>query len=252
MKCAIKEMAILQEAKNVQKLGPDKVRFTAKLQYMDTYSYNRKSYLSGPMKKAIKNRSKDIQMNALLGELDHPMDPTMMRMLSVMYSRSSHIFKEIYTEGNTVFGVLENSSTKQGKNLYGLIVKDKVPVGFSLRALGDTRETNKGKEVYNNIDLITWDCVSTPGFSGCVVQEITDVKHLESFRLRNDIANLEEFVNGDNTFRNRMLMESKVTRPMSKLVSKIENRCLYETSNELITSIRSLLSYETKKKIFLL
>ena len=50
---AIQEMAILQEAKEVQTLPGNKVRFKALLQMMEEYSYNGKKYLRSALIPAI-------------------------------------------------------------------------------------------------------------------------------------------------------------------------------------------------------
>ena len=207
MKCAIKEVAILQEAKNVQILNKGKVRFQAKLQMLEEYSYNGKLYRKQPMMEGINKKTELLQMGGWVGELDHPMDPSMMRMVNVLYKNASHIFREVYTENNVVYGVMENTSNRVGMDLYALVAIDKIPVGYSLRALGDVKNTSKGQEVYNDIDVITWDCVSTPGFSGCILQEVMNSKHLESYMMHNDIANLEEYVYGQSEHRRDMLLE---------------------------------------------
>ena len=249
----IKEMAILQEAKDVQVISSGKVRFKAKLQLMDEYSYNGKKYLRQPMMQGVQKKERLLKQNGFLGEMDHPMDPTMMRLVNVLYKEASHLFKEIYTEGNTIWGVMENTSTKVGMDLYALIVKDKIPVGFSLRAMGDIRDTNQGIEVFDNIDITTWDCVSTPSYSSCILQEVlTSRQHLESYMMNNDVANLEDYVHGDTSFRREMVLESKLSMPTARLISKIENAYLVDEPDVLVKSIRRSLKIETRQKIFLL
>lgn len=250
MRCAIKDLAILQEAKDVKIIGPNKVRWRAKLQVLEEYSYNGKNYKKAPMLVGISDKEDILVRGGWVGELDHPMDPSMMRMVNVLYKNASHIFKEIYTEGNVIWGVLENTSNDVGLNLYALITKDKIPVGFSLRALGDIRETNRGQEVFKDIEVITWDCVSNPGFSGCILQEIIDYKHLESFRMNNDLVNLEEYVYGSSHHRREMILESVLSVPMSNVISKIEKKYLFENKNLELQSIKNMLKLKTKKKIY--
>lgn len=251
-KCFIKESAYLQEAKDVQVMATGKVRFKAKLQILDEYSYNGKNYLKEPMVIAIDNKNDLIRINSFVGEMDHPMDPTPMRMVNVLFQNTSHIFKEIWTEGNVVWGLVENTSNIRGTELYAFIVKDKIPVGFSLRAMGDVRNTPKGYEVYNDIDITTWDTVSTPSFSGCILQEITNKQHLESFMKTSNAACLEEYVNGDTEFRRQMLLESKITKPATNLISYIENNYVCDTQEIKIKALRNMLKLETSRKIHIL
>ena len=245
MRYMIKDLAILQEAKGVQDLGKGKVRFRARLQDLDVYSYNGKKYLSKPMLEGVSKKAPLLEMNGWVGEMDHPIEPCMQRMLAVEYKNSSHIFKEIYSEGNAIWGVLENTSTDRGRDLYGLIVKDKIPVGFSLRALGEVRRTGQGQEVHDDIEVITWDCVSTPAFSSSILTEIMNVRHMESYMLKNDIANLEGYVHGDSEAKQMMLMEAKMSEPTHRLITCINGVCLFENKEMQVKHITSILRDKT-------
>lgn len=250
MTYAIKEMAILQEAKEVQTLPNGKVRFKALLQMMEEYSYNGKKYLREALIPAIKEKEEMLKMNAFVGEMDHPMDPTPNRLLNILYKNVSHLFKEVYTEGNQVWGVVENTSNDVGKNLYAFIVNDKIPVGFSMRAMGDVRDTDEGQEVYKNIDLVTWDCVSTPAFSNCVLSEIlTSKKHLESYMATNELANLEEFVYGKSETRQNMLLEGKVSEELMKVVDIQEKQFLFINDEFKFKYFRDMLKREVASRM---
>jgi hypothetical protein len=244
MTYAIKDMAILQEAKDVQVKG-DKVQFRALLQMMEEYSYNGKKYLREPLMKAIKAKEPLLKRNGFVGELDHPMDPTPQRLLNVLYQNASHLFKEVYTEGNEVWGVVETLSTRMGKDLFALITQDKIPVGFSMRAMGDVRDTRQGQEVFRNIELVTWDCVSTPAFSNCILAEIIAPKyHLESCMINEDISNLEEFLYGSSKNRKDMLMESRVSQRLFNVVENTESKVLFSDRDLQFRYFRRLLMNE--------
>lgn len=247
---AIQEMAILQEAKEVQELPNGKVRFKALLQMMEEYSYNGKKYLREAMIPAIQAKRKIMEQNGFVGEMDHPVDPTPNRLLNILYKNVSHLFKEVYTEGNQIWGVVESTSNDIGKNLYAFIVKDKIPVGFSMRAMGDVRNTKEGQEVFKNIDLITWDCVSTPAFSNCILSEIlTSRQHVESKQLREDVANLEEFLYGESELRHNMLMEGKMSEEMFKVIDIHESKYLFINSEFKFKYFRNLLKQEVLDKM---
>lgn len=250
MSYAIKEMAILQEAKDVKVTG-DKVQFRALLQMMEEYSYNGKKYLRDPLMKAIKEKEPLLKRNGFVGEMDHPMDPTPSRLLNIFYKNTSHLFKEIYTEGNQVWGIVENTSNSVGRDLYAFIVKDKIPVGFSMRAMGDVRNTRQGQEVYQNIDLVTWDCVSTPAFSNCILAEIIAPKyHLESYMREQDRRNYEEFIYGTSSKRQDMLMESKVSEKLFNVVEATESKALFIDKETEFRYIRNMLRNEVIQKLW--
>jgi hypothetical protein len=249
---AIKEMAMLQEAKGVEKIANNKIRFRAKLLITDEYSYNGKNYLKAPILEALKRKEMIIKMNGLVGEMDHPMDPSMMRLLNILYKNTSHVFKEIWSEGNVIWGILETTSNQRGEELYKLIVLDGIPVGFSLRALGEVRSTRRGKEVYKGIDIITWDTVSSPGFSSCILEEIINPMHLESYMMKNDLINLEEFLYGSSLTRHEMLLESKISEPTSKLIERIENTYLLDSDSDKCKIMRNILKQETRNKLKML
>ena len=65
---AIQEMAILQEAKEVQQLPGNKVRFKALLQMMEEYSYNGKKYLRSALIPAIEDKREMMEKNAFVGD----------------------------------------------------------------------------------------------------------------------------------------------------------------------------------------
>jgi hypothetical protein len=247
---AIQEMAILQEAKEVQTLPGNKVRFKALLQMMEEYSYNGKKYLRSALIPAIEEKRQMMEQNAFVGEMDHPMDPTPNRLLNILYKNVSHLFKEVYTEGNQVWGIVENTSNDVGRNLYAFIVQDKIPVGFSMRAMGDVRNTNEGQEVYKNIDLVTWDCVSTPAFSNCILSEIlTSRKHMESKALKEEVANLEEYIYGESPLRHEMLQEGKMSEELAKVISIQENRYLFINQDFKFKYFRDMLKREVLSKM---
>jgi hypothetical protein len=248
----IKEMAMLQEARGVEKISNNKIRFRAKLLIMDEYSYNGKNYLKAPTLEALRKKESVIKMNGLVGEMDHPMDPSIMRLLNVLYKNTSHMFKEIYTEGNVIWGVVETTSNQRGEELFRFISIDGIPVGFSLRALGEVRTTRRGKEVYKGIDIVTWDTVSSPGFSNCVIQEIINPMHLESYMMKNDLVNLEEFLYGNSVLRQEMLLESKINEPTSRLVERIENSYIFDNDSDKFKMMRNILKQSTRNKLKLL
>lgn len=243
----IKDKVFLQEAKNIQKIGSDKIRFLAKLQELNTISFNGKKYLKEPMMEAIEKKKPMIKENRFLGELDHPINPTIERMITVLYKNASHLFKEVYIEGNSIYGLVENTSNQTGMDLYAFIAIDKIPIGFSLRAIGDIRRVNGAEEVFRNVELITWDAVSNPAFATCMLTEIVNMDS-KKLSFRENIKHLESYIYANQNKRQEMLLENK--KPiMYKIVEKAEDAYDFENNDVKIKFIISSIERIFREKI---
>jgi hypothetical protein len=98
-----------------------------------------------------------------------------------LYEKASHIFEDIYIENNVVYGIVETSLTDPGFKMAGLIM-DKVPVGFSLRAIGESKVRPDGvTEVSNPFNIITYDCVSNPSHAKARMVEVVS-ENFNKFR----------------------------------------------------------------------
>ena len=51
-------------------------------------------------------------------------------------------------------------------------IYDKVPIGFSLRALADIEDSGNFQDVMDPLIIITYDCVSEPSHNTATIQEI--------------------------------------------------------------------------------
>ncbi len=147
--------------------GMPKVRISTVLQTLNECNKNKRIYPGYLLEKAITEIRPLIKSRSLLGELDHPLvtgddSADSYRHFVVLYERASHIIEDIYIEGNTLYGIVETSLTEPGFKMAGLIM-DKVPVGFSLRAIGESKVRQDGiTEVTAPFNVITYDCVSNP------------------------------------------------------------------------------------------
>lgn len=96
-----------------------------------------------------------IQNRQVVGELDHPMDP------SIKLQGAAHVITDLKMDGNKVYGILEALKTPMGLVLEGLI-KSGVKLGISSRGVGSLQESNGIKYVQEDYGLITWDVVPNP------------------------------------------------------------------------------------------
>ena len=125
------------------------------LQKADTLNQNGRIYPLAVLEREIRNYQKFIVENRALGECDHP-DSSVVNLKNV-----SHIIREAYFDGDTVFGTIELLNTPSGKIVQSL-VESKVKLGISSRGVGTTKKQGDYPIVQDDFQLITWDIVSEP------------------------------------------------------------------------------------------
>jgi len=158
-----------------------KLTFVACLQTCGVVNSNRRIYPTEVMKPVIDAAKQRAQGRSLLGELDHPLDESPNRQVVVSLSQASHLITSLWFSGNEILGKGETLTTPNGAILYSLI-KDKVPVGFSLRALGNLEPSKEQDGVFvvsNPLFLVTYDAVSKPSHPEAVIRQVMT----ESYRV---------------------------------------------------------------------
>ena len=128
--------------------GGPQVKIKATMQTTDEVNKNKRIYPKDVLAEGIEKIRPLIEQHALTGELDHPVpssnsETDSYRHFVVLYQNTSHIIEDLYFEGNKVMGIVKTASTAKGRDLAGLIL-DGVPVGFSLRALGESEVNSSG------------------------------------------------------------------------------------------------------------
>lgn len=166
------------------------------LQKSETVNQNGRIYPRAILEREIRNYQKFIQENRALGECDHP-DSSVVELKNV-----SHIIREAYLEGDTVYGSVELLDTPCGKILQSL-VESGVKLGISSRGVGSTKRQGEYNIVQDDFQLICWDFVSEPSTPGAFVmregKELIAEEDLNSFfnnsdkvdRIFNDILDWE-------------------------------------------------------------
>ena len=129
------------------------------LQKANTLNQNGRVYPRHILEREIRNYEKLIRENRAFGELDHANEPI------VNMKNISHVIREIWMEGDVVYGKVEILPTPSGKIIEALITRKCKP-GISSRALGSLQRENNVNVVQDDLQIICWDFVSEPSTPG--------------------------------------------------------------------------------------
>ena len=137
----------------------------------DVKNQNGRIYPFPVLQREVKNYSKKfVQEGRALGELGHPMGPT------INLDRVSHLITELYEDGKNFVGKAKIMDTPNGKIVKNLL-ESGVKLGVSSRGLG-TVKTNKAgvNEVQKDFVLSTVDIVADPSAPAAFVNGIMEGK----------------------------------------------------------------------------
>jgi len=165
----IQESSYESNVKILSDDGESVVSFETVLQSCDNGNRNNRVYPFGLMREAILSAPVQERLNTrtLYGEASHPFSTELSRQLTIDNNRVSHLITEITPpskKGDLIKGQVETAATRSGKDMYGLITKNKSRVAFSMRGFGNIvkqRSTNLD-EVTGKLALIGWDWVCFP------------------------------------------------------------------------------------------
>ncbi len=152
------------------------------IQRSETVNQNGRIYPRSILEREVMNYQKLIKENRALGECDHP-DSSVVELKNV-----SHIVREAYMDGDTVFGSIEILETPKGKIIQSLI-ESGVTLGISSRGVGSTRRQGDTQIVQDDFQLICFDMVSEPSTPGAYMLsegKTVDRKELDNFFTKSD------------------------------------------------------------------
>jgi hypothetical protein len=131
------------------------------LQRANALNQNGRVYPKRVLEKEIERYiNESVKHRSAVGELDHPEKSV------IEYKNVSHVITEIHWEGDNVVGTVEVLTTPAG-NILRELIKNKIKIGISSRALGSVSESRDGtKTVGDDLSLLCWDIVSTPSTHG--------------------------------------------------------------------------------------
>lgn len=172
------DIKILEEAKLPS--GEPRVAFQARLQESEVKNNNRRIYTNAICESITNQLAPKANARGLLMEIDHPMffagntDPMQLkkRATIVEINNAGAVCRKIGFKNGEIIGEMETLSGFKGPDLAKLITKDKVNIGFSLRALGGVEPMQDGTlMVKDPIMPITYDIVSNPSHANARVMQ---------------------------------------------------------------------------------
>jgi len=170
-------LTVLHEEK-IPDTPNSKVVFKALLQTFNEKNGNGRWYSTEVGKEIVKQLKPRAESRGLLSEVDHPFlfssekTLNLKRAATPSIQNSGALIRKIWMEGNKLFGELETLSGFKGPDLANLITKDRVEIGFSLRALGGVTPREDGVlEVSLPIRAVSYDVVCNPSHATAKVVE---------------------------------------------------------------------------------
>ncbi len=157
-----------------------KIKFRAKLQEKDVTNNNRRSYSEETLREIVRQLAPKASERKLLGEFDHPSPQgdtaaRMKRSSTISLQNACVLFTKLEFDGQFIIADCETLTNDHGINLYKLL-KDRVSIGFSLRAFGSSTTSPMGITMVNaqGLKALTFDVVSNPSHSNAVIYEFID------------------------------------------------------------------------------
>ena len=137
----------------------------------DIKNQNGRVYPFPVLQKQVKEfNDKFVKQDRALGELGHPMGPT------INLDRVSHVITELYEDGKNFVGKAKIIDTPNGKIVKNLL-ESGVRLGVSSRGLGSVKTNKNGvNEVQDDFVLSTVDIVSDPSAPDAFVNGIMEGK----------------------------------------------------------------------------
>ena len=159
----------------------------------DIKNQNGRIYPFSVLKKEVRKfNEKFVKQDRALGELGHPMGPT------VNLDRVSHVITELYEDGKNFIGKAKVIDTPNGKIVKNLL-ESGVRLGVSSRGLGSVKTNKDGvNEVQDDFVLATVDIVSDPSAPDAFVNGIMEGKEFSltgevEYNIQQEIKNTVKF-----------------------------------------------------------
>ena len=132
------------------------------LQTAEEENRNGRCYLRSDLEREIKapRQIELLSTGNMLAENGHPMDTAMVRQQTIMPGNTVARFLKIWMDGNNVMGQFKGTNNNLGEE-FDQDLREGVKPSWSLRALGSL-ETINGRNVVQNLRVITWDRVIYP------------------------------------------------------------------------------------------
>ena len=159
----------LPQSLHEAKLNPNKnLVVEGIVQRADAKNENGRVYPKGILHREVeKYIAGPIAQNRALGELDHP-ESSVISLKNVC-----HNIKQLWWEGDDLFGRIEVLNTPSGNILKDLLMNN-ITVRISSRGMGSVKQLGENTvEVQDDFDLVCWDFVSTPSTHGAYMKPVS-------------------------------------------------------------------------------
>lgn len=157
--------------------GDQRIKFKAKLQEEGVTNNNGRSYSDEVLRAIVSQLAPKASERKLLGEMDHPTPQgdtaaKMKRSSTISLKDACVLYTKLDYDGKFITAECETLTNRAGMDFYRLL-KDKVTIGFSLRAFGSSTKSPTGVTMVSPIGLkaLTFDVVSNPSHSSAVIYE---------------------------------------------------------------------------------
>jgi hypothetical protein len=229
------DLDILEEQRTAD--GSPKCVFRARLQEANVQNQNKRKYSPIVCESITSQLSPKATARNLLMEIDHPMfgagDPMQQkrRATVVEIKNCGSLLRNLTFKNNQIIGEIETLSGFRGPDLANLILKDKVDIGFSLRALGSVEPMTDGTLLVKSpIMPITYDVVSTPSHQNAKVMEFIPEASMD---FQSDCQVMCE--NGDLTL---LEAENIFISESNQCVSRFVEEIIQEQFSRIISGLR--------------
>ncbi len=223
--------------------GEQKIKFKAKLQEANVSNNNKRRYPAETLQEIVNQLAPKATERKLLGELDHPtpqssdLGTRMKRSSTISIQNACVLFTKLEFDGQFIVAECETLTNDHGINLYRLL-KDKVSIGFSLRAFGSSTKLPGGEVLVNaqGLKALTFDVVSNPSHSNAVIYEIitesTNIMEVAQTLKQSTQDNTEIFFESDGDGYNQFTKDGEQV-----CACEIDGSCMVGTIQESIDFI---------------
>ena len=191
-------------SESVNEDGNTKIVFETILQTANQKNGNRRIYSKSICESIVRLLSQKTKQNSLMMEIDHPMfvsdspETLKKRAAVVEINNCAAKLRKVFMRGYDIIGEVESLSGFRGPDFANLVARDKVNIGFSLRALGSVEPLTDGTlMVKEPIRPITYDIVSNPSHANARILKFLPENYneyipCESISLMESVGELDQ------------------------------------------------------------
>ena len=257
------QVTLLEESSYLMGELP-RIKFKAKLQEANVVNNNGRSYSNETLAAIVAQLAPKATERKLVGELDHPnpegdQAANLKRSSTISLKNSCVLFTKLEFDGKFIVATCETLTNDAGMDLYRLL-KDKVAIGFSLRAFGSSTKGPGGVIQVSPIGLkaLTFDVVSNPSHSSAVIYEFIEesTNFSDILKIAQDLStfshssNVTEVILESSSFSDQMKAYNTSGEQMQGCVCSIDGTCVKGTLEESVDFLMDIAMTNSKYKKF--